>query len=70
MKWEDDLDKIYKPGERRLRYRFAWRKTKLSDGYSVWLESYWENQLFVDKKGGGQWVVESTEAIGKRRGVY
>lgn len=37
MKWKTDEPKI---GDTKTKTRMAWLPTKLSDGYTVWLETY------------------------------
>ena len=37
MKWKHESPKL---GDRRTEVRMAWLPTKLSDAYTVWLETY------------------------------
>jgi hypothetical protein len=37
MKWKTAIPKI---GDERTEVRMAWLPTKLSDGYTAWLETY------------------------------
>jgi hypothetical protein len=72
MKWKHESPKL---GDRRTEVRMAWLPTKLSDGYTVWLETYrvhlrYETQS-VAIKGGyiprTRWLVVSTEIYTRQK---
>jgi hypothetical protein len=55
MRWK--TDKTVK-GSKRFVERYAFVPTKLDDGYTVWLENYWEVQTWDDgttSTGYGYW---------------
>ena len=68
MKWKHESPKL---GDTRREVKMAWLPTKLSDGYTVWLETYgvhlrYETQS-VPTKGGyiprTRWFEISTESL-------
>ena len=56
MRWKhtkDDRNFIQR-GRTRHTKRFAWLPTKLDDGTTVWLESYWHTQRWDDGTTSGE----------------
>lgn len=60
MKW-----KFPGYGTRRVKRKFAWLRTKLSNSDIIWLETYWQAEQFCDYGQYAQWVVRhrSSEPI-------
>jgi hypothetical protein len=60
MKWK--TEKI-KSGEKQVFKNFALLPTKLDDGYTVWLEYYWAEEVWDDgttSTGFGYWKTSRT----------
>ena len=60
MRWKTEENKS---GEKRVFKYFALVPTKLDDGYTVWLESYWAEEVWDDgttSTGFGYWKTIST----------
>ena len=60
MRWKTEKNKS---GEKRAVTYFAILPTKLDDGYTVWLESYWAEETWDDgttSTGLGYWKTNRT----------
>jgi hypothetical protein len=58
MKWKHTTPKL---GDERLEIRFAWLPTKLSDGYTVWLEEYRVHFRYESRMEATKFMVRRTE---------
>lgn len=58
MKWRKN-----KPGEERIRYRFAWIPTKVGE-YTVWLEEYAVRERWAEfEYAKPQWIEIKREVL-------
>lgn len=76
MKWKHTKDARNFIQRDRIRHtkRFAWLPTKLDDGITVWLESYWHTQRWDDgttteNSSGGFWNSGKTSSYHPERPV-
>ena len=69
MKWKTTIPQL---GDERTEIRMAWFPTKLSDGYTVWLETYrvhlrYESRMvptkFVILRHTERWFEIRTESL-------
>jgi hypothetical protein len=59
MRWGE----VFGAGERRTVTWFAWFPAQMSDGTWVWLEYYFERQLYVVNPARRYWLSERTYVL-------
>lgn len=64
MRWKTEESK---PGDKRIVKYFAFLPTTLTDGWTVWLESYFaeEEYTYYTSEGNSKWAIIKTWLFAK-----